>query len=278
VSFVPMPQSPIRLLALDVDGTLLNGARQITPATQRALECVAERGVKIVLASARSPRSLLPILRTIVGEGYLVAYGGGLISHVQSDGAHCLAEKRLALASAQTMVRRALLRNISVGWFVGDDWFISEWNPLLRQEAGLVDMQPHLEPELDVFDQAPHKLQCMVDSVEGMYRLQVLRAELPEDCIGQFSHRTYLEIVPRGVDKAQGLRELGAYLGIGLNEMAALGDGENDLEMLREVGCGIAMGNASRLVRRAARWVTETNERDGVAVAVERMLREGLIG
>jgi len=92
---------------------------------------------------------------------------------------------------------------------------------------------------------------------------------------GQFSLAHYLEITHQGVDKATALLALGQQLGITPAEMVAVGDGENDLAMLRLVGLGIAMGNAPPSVQTAADWVTDTNNRDGVAIAIERLQATG---
>jgi Cof subfamily protein (haloacid dehalogenase superfamily) len=92
-----------------------------------------------------------------------------------------------------------------------------------------------------------------------------------------FSKPNYLEIVPIGVDKAKALVKLANSLGIELSQVAALGDGQNDIEMLREAGLGIAMGNASDAVKSAADWITGTNDEDGVAQAVRRLVSSGLV-
>ena len=87
----------------------------------------------------------------------------------------------------------------------------------------------------------------------------------------------YLEIVPIGVNKAKALAKLAITLGVELSQVAALGDGLNDVEMLREAGLGIAMGNAPEAVKSAADWITGTNDEDGVAQAVRRLVTNGLI-
>ena len=100
---------------------------------------------------------------------------------------------------------------------------------------------------------------------------------LTGDCTGQFSYETYLEIIHQGVDKATALLALGQKLGIAPSEMIAIGDMDNDIAMLRMAALGIAMGNAPMNVQEEADWVTDTNNRDGVAVAIERLKEDGWI-
>jgi len=92
-----------------------------------------------------------------------------------------------------------------------------------------------------------------------------------------FSKPDYLEIIPTGVNKAKALAQVVRTLGLELSHVAAVGDGLNDLEMLKEVGLGIAMGNAAESVKSAAKWVTGTNDEEGVAKAVARLISERLV-
>ena len=91
-----------------------------------------------------------------------------------------------------------------------------------------------------------------------------------------FSKSNYLEIIPPGVNKAKAVAELAQTLGVELSQVAALGDGENDVEMLKEVGLGIAMGNACDDAKAAAGWLTGTNDEGGVAQAVRRLMATGM--
>lgn len=272
--------SRIHLLALDVDGTLLTNDHAISPASRSAIQALTGRGIRVVLASARSPYTLRPILAELDLEGFVIAFSGGLLCRLSHDPARLIeiiTERRLPLASAQTIVRLALSRGISVGWFVGEAWHIQAWDDTLRREASIIGMPFIAKAPLASMSEAPHKIQCMVAGADRAAELHRLRDELPADCLGQFTHETYLEIFPQGVNKADGLQLLGSQLGIELHEMAAIGDGENDIKMLQAVGLGIAMGHAPDSVRQVAAWTTSSNDEDGVALAIERIRREGRV-
>jgi len=264
----------IRLLALDVDGTLFTSNHEISEASRTAIRAATAGGIRVVLASGRGPRALRSILGQLGMEGHAIAFSGGMLctlGHKPVDSIRVIYERQLNLATAQGIMDSALARGFSVAWCVGETWHIRAWDDLLQREAQHAGMPifTHLPKE------PPHKIQCMAASAEQARELLRFRNELPPDCIGMFSNESYLEIYPEGVSKALGLQQLGELLGIGLNEMAAIGDGENDVAMLREVGLGIAMGQAAPHIQQAADWVTASNNQEGVAAAIEQMQREG---
>jgi Cof subfamily protein (haloacid dehalogenase superfamily) len=268
-------QSPrIGLIALDVDGTLLDSRHRVTEAVRRSIQAVAEAGVNVALASARGPSGLRPIAQQLGIAGYAVAFSGALLCRLgSSPPAEVLGGRRMELGPARLVARRARELGISVGWWDLEHWSVPELDGPSTLEASIIEVEPRVE-DLATLDHPPFKLQCMV-SADAIERLMALRAELPPGCAGQFSNPNYFEVFSPGTDKAHAVLELGALLGCTPREIAAIGDGENDLAMLSAVGLGVAVANARPAVRVAAAWVTTSNDEDGVAVALERMRREG---
>jgi Cof subfamily protein (haloacid dehalogenase superfamily) len=270
----------IRLLVVDVDGTLLTDDYQITTATRAAVQQVSSQGVQVVLASARSPRALRLIMAELGITGLAISYTGALICRIRPDPdmpTEVVAEQRMNLSSAHVVLRSALERGISVGWYTGDSWSIPRWDQALRRESMLTGVTPIVDPDLAHATEAPHKILAIAGDSAHMPELSLLASTLPGDCRGQFSLVNYLEITHQAVDKATALLTLGQHFGIAPAEMMAIGDGENDLAMLRLVGLGIAMGNAPATVQAIADWVTDTNNRDGVAAAIKRLQATGWI-
>ena len=269
-----------RLLVLDVDGTLLTTDYQITMATRVAVQHVISHGVQVLLASARSPGALRLIMGELGITGLAISYTGALTCRLYPD-PHILtqvvAEQRMNLSSAHLVLRRALAQGISVGWYIGDGWYIPRWDAAMHLEGTLTGVLPTVVPDLAHFTEAPHKLLCIAGDPALLPELSLLARALPQDCTGQFSYVNYLEITHQGVDKATALQALGQQLGIAPTEMVAIGDAENDMAMLRLVGLGIAMGNASLEVQAVADWVTDTNNQDGVATAIARLQATGWI-
>jgi Cof subfamily protein (haloacid dehalogenase superfamily) len=268
------PTPGIRLLALDVDGTLLNSRHEITPEVCRAIRDVAEAGVQIVLTSARGPAGLQPILRELGIRGYSVAFSGALRCRTApGEPVEPLGGERLDLADARAVVLLGRELGVSTGWWDTEAWYVDAKDGPVTYEAKVIEVEP-MVADLAALEIAPFKLQCMVP-MEGVDRLELMQDRCPLGLSASFSNPNYLEVVRLGVDKARGLARLGEAIGIALPEMAAIGDGENDLGMLKEVGIGIAMANAKPSVRAASTWVTTSNDEDGVAVAIGRLRMQG---
>jgi len=267
-----------RLLVIDVDGTLLTDDYLLMAATRTAVQQVSAQGVQVVLASARSARALHSIMGALGIMGLAICYTGALTCRISPDPhmpTEVMMEQRMNLSTSNDVLNNALERGISIGWYSGDDWYIPRWDMALRRESMLTGVPPIVEPDLAYVTEAPHKLLAIAGDPVLLPELSLLASTLPADCRGQFSLAHYLEITHQGVDKATALLALGQLLGITPAEMVAIGDGENDLAMLRLVGLGIAMGNAPPSVQAAADWVTDTNNRDGVAIAIERLQATG---
>ena len=271
-----------RLLVLDVDGTLLTDDCQITAATRTAVQKVTSKGVQVVLASARGPTALHLIMKELGIAGLTICYTGALTCQIDPDPhtptpIEVVTEQRMNLSSARIVLESALELGISIGWFTGDCWYIPSWDPTVHHESMITGVTPIVAPNLLHFNEAPHKLQAIVGEAALLPHLYMLARTLPKDCSGQFSHETYLEVTHKGVDKATALLALGRQLGIAPSEMVAIGDMDNDIAMLHMAALGIAMGNAPVNVQAEADWVTETNNRDGIAVAIEKLYASGWI-
>jgi hydroxymethylpyrimidine pyrophosphatase-like HAD family hydrolase len=212
--------------------------------------------------------------------GLTICYTGALTCRIDPDPhapIEMMAERRMNLPSALLVLGSALALGISIGWFNGNCWYIRSWDPTLRLESAITGVTPIVASNLVHFTEAPHKLQAIVGEPALLPHLYTLARTIPRDCEGQFSHESYLEVTYKGVDKATALMALGQQLGIAPSEMVGIGDRENDVTMLRQVALGIAMGNAPSTVQAEADWVTGTNNQDGVATAIERLLAEGWI-
>jgi len=270
-----------RLLALDVDGTLLTDELQITPATREAVRQVISQGVQVVLASARGPNALYSIMAELEITGLAICYTGALTCRLNPDqhasSAEVVNEQRMSLSSARLVLSKARELGISIGWFTGEHWYIPGWDLAIHHESMITGVTPTVAPDLMRFKDAPHKLQAIVGEPALLPQLHSLASVLPGDCVGQFSYETYLEIIHQGVDKATALLTLGEQLGIAPSEMIAIGDMDNDIAMLHMAALGIAMGNAPVNVQAEADWVTDTNNQDGVAAAIEKLYATGWI-
>jgi Cof subfamily protein (haloacid dehalogenase superfamily) len=265
----------IRLLAIDVDGTLLDSSHRLRARVRDSLDKLAATGVTIALATARSPQALGAILRQLSFSPRLICFSGGWIGELDAQlqmPANVTLDKRLTPSAARVIVTAALAHKIEPNIFTPSEWRVRALTPAIQAECAIVDLVPLVTPDLLAAQTKPSKIMLITGETELTDPLQAIARLIKPLCATTFSKPNYLEIIPTGVNKANALAQLTRVLGMELSQVAAIGDGLNDLEMLREAAIGIAMGNASEVVKSVADWTTGTNEEDGVALAVGRLM------
>jgi Cof subfamily protein (haloacid dehalogenase superfamily) len=264
----------VRLVALDVDGTVLTPQHTITDATRDAVADARARGVRVVLASSRSPLGLRPILNTLgLRDEWFIAYQGALVARwAGPTDLDVLHETRLESATARALEHHAETAGLSVGRYTALQWRVSRLDSTIHRESKITGERALLSSP-DQLDRAgdPHKLLLIAGTPQLLPPLDALAAHPPTGTHAVRSHRTYLEITAAGVDKAAGLTALTAHLRISPSHTAAVGDGDNDVAMFAAAGLTIAMGQASPNVQGHADYITASNAQDGVAAALSRM-------
>ncbi len=260
----------IRLIALDLDGTLTNDDKIITPLTMQALRAVQKRGVKICLASGRPPYGMRPLAEKIGGEVILLCYNGGYVEIPHADGtAELLMEKTLPeevlprLAGFQKESGFSLMTYYEDRIFTEypDDQYVavSARNNNMRV-VGLKDFVSDAPRPL-------HKCLMVGDPARRQQWEDRMREAIPELYI---CHSTpyFIECLPKGIDKGPALSDLAAHLGIDMADVMTFGDSNNDASMLKMAGTGIAMGNAEDKVKAVADYTTASKNDDGIAISL----------
>jgi Cof subfamily protein (haloacid dehalogenase superfamily) len=260
-----------KLLAFDVDGTLLTNSHSVLPSTKQALRQLVQDGHHIVLATARPPKSVVRIGAQLEIEHTIsIALNGAMIIRDNMILWEMPMERSAVEEVIQEARRRGLHANIMAGW----DWFVEAPSPWCDQEAAIVEFQPKMLADL-LADSVPnaHKVLFMGDPNSiAAYRQWANSRKLP--LYISLSKPTYCEIVSEGVSKAHALQEVANILHIPLADVIAFGDGENDMEIVKMAGVGVAMGNAMPEVLAVADLVTKSNNDDGIYYA---LLELGLI-
>ncbi|MDR3514520.1 MAG: Cof-type HAD-IIB family hydrolase [Azospirillaceae bacterium] len=267
---------PISVLALDVDKTVLNNDHEMPAAVQDAITRVRNAGALVVFASGRSPAAMRTAIRPHDGRETIIAYNGAWVGDIggQPDDSHLrYGENRLSVAAARQVVTAARSHGIAIGWYVDETVYLDGATALFTAELAITGESSRIT-DLGTLSIAPHKLLAIGDPDQDLTNLAAALAPISA---ARFSASHLLEISAPGVSKANGLAAFCQHLGLALSHVAAIGDAENDLEMIRAAGIGIAMGNAIASVKEAARWVTATNDEAGVAVAIDRLFAENLI-
>lgn len=268
----------IHLVALDMDGTLLDGQKKVSPRTLQALRTLKEKGIPAAFATGR-PLAEVVIYPELMG---LVPYGvltsGAMVMHM--DSGKIIREDTIPLPAALSALRLArqedvvphlMTRRHSV-CLAEDiekmaDHHMAVYTPMYRA----VCVKPSsMEDYLISHGDELLKFNFYHTSIQARERSERRMKELPL----QLVHAEYssLECTAPGVAKDEGIRRLCAYLGTTAEHALALGDSDNDTAMLKACGASVAMGNAPESVQSAARFVTDDNDHDGAAAAIERFL------
>lgn len=260
------------MVFLDIDGTLLDSQNQVSENTQKLLKRLEKKNIPIVLCSARSPSGVKQISKLINIRGPYVCYGGSLILDADDS---ILGECGIPLTNAIAIKKRISEQfpNVRVSTYLYDVWLTDEMeSEEIRNEMAITECIPlvsPLEAAASGIDHV-HKLLC-IGSVSDIAQLRQYGARNFPEVEFVLSKPTYLEIVPRGIDKGSALDIVCRHYHVAPSESIACGDSFTDIPMLENAGLGIAMGNAAELVKRSANRVTASNDEEGVYIALKNL-------
>lgn len=265
-----------KLLVLDVDGTLLNDEREISKRTLAALLKVQQMGVRIVLGSGRPTYGLMPLAKTLeLGNygGFVLSYNGCQI--IKAQNGEILFERRINPEMLPYLEKKARKNGFAIFTY-HDDTLITDSpdNEYIKNEALLNNLKIIKEDEFSTaIDFAPCKCMLVSDKEKALIGLEQHWEKRLAGTLDAFRSEPYfLEVVPCGVNKANTLGALLEHLGVTREEVIAVGDGVCDVTMLQLAGMGVAMGHSQDSVKVCADYVTASNEEDGVALAVEKLI------
>ena len=265
-----------KLLVLDVDGTRLNDEREISKRTLAALLKVQQMGVRIVLASGRPTYGLMPLAKTLeLGNygGFVLSYNGCQI--IKAQNGEILFERRINPEMLPYLEKKARKNGFAIFTY-HDDTLITDSpdNEYIKNEALLNNLKIIREDEFSTaIDFAPCKCMLVSDKEKALIGLEQHWEKRLAGTLDAFRSEPYfLEVVPCGVNKANTLGALLEHLGVTREEVIAVGDGVCDVTMLQLAGMGVAMGHSQDSVKVCADYVTASNEEDGVALAVEKLI------
>ncbi|HNR99635.1 MAG TPA: HAD family hydrolase [Planctomycetota bacterium] len=249
-----------------MDGTLVGDDRAIPPVNIAALRAARARGAAVALASGRMTACIEPFFDGLGIDGPVMAYNGALLRAERQAARAVLFHRPLRADVVTRLIDFAVSRGLQLNVYCDDvlyghdDPALAPFRAIYSERTGAVYELADLRR---LRGRGASKAIFVVDP-EERERLYARWAPLVD---GEASVcRTdpeYLEFMGPGINKGSGLPALAAYLGIGLDEIAAMGDGDNDLEMVRRAGAGIAVANAKDGVKRAARFVTRATAAEG---------------
>ena len=273
----------IKMIGLDLDGTLLTDRKEFTDRSKRALRTAIDRGIVVLIATGRPLTGIPEEIRNFPGMRYALTSNGAKVMDVWENRVvdeHLLSAK-LAEKALEICGKYDTLQEV---YYDGVSYAPEDKRDLIPRYHKNPNMWEYMRKTRtwveDIF-------RMVRESGRGLDKIQMLFADMEErteawrelseveglELVGSLGYN--IEINAAGVNKGAGLVSLGRLLGIRREEIMACGDGDNDLLMLKEVGFGVAMANAEEEVKKAADYITLSNEEDGVADAIEKFALRG---
>ncbi|MBQ9170799.1 MAG: HAD family phosphatase [Bacteroidaceae bacterium] len=260
----------IRFIATDLDGTLLTSNKTITPYSREVFIEAQKRGLTIILASGRPLYSILPFAQQLDLQkygGYIIAYNGSLVWDCATG--KVIQEQTIPLQLLPELVA-AVGEDFHIHGYKAGSIVVQGEPDVWSKYIARANKMPLLKTDqfVQTITEPQHK--CIITGPpRKLWHLEKRINRIFETSLSAYRSESFLqEVVAKGIDKAEALRELLMKLKGRTDELMCCGDGYNDLNMLRLAGISCAPRNAKRLVKQASTFVTENNDRDGVACAV----------
>jgi len=263
-----------KLIAADIDGTLLTNDRRLTERTVEAIRAARKKGVLFTLSTGRPLQGIRRYAHLLSENVPVITYNGSVV--LTADTQEVLYSVGLPDEAALFICREALRRDVTAVAWAGNRLYARRINDDVMDYRLMTMEMPILVPDEASFtdatgDQVTKML--WIDAPDTIARyMKEMNAILPPEVKCVTSNPRYLEFMRCGVSKSAALSSAAEHLGIAREDVIAVGDGLNDLDMISWAGMGVAMGNAADAVKKAADYVTLSNEEDGLAKAIEKLI------
>ncbi|TNE97569.1 MAG: HAD family phosphatase [Deltaproteobacteria bacterium] len=266
----------LKALCTDIDGTLLNAERDLSPRLKSAVSRLPQ-DFPVILASSRMPDAMRHLLRDLNRPNEpLICYNGG---YVISGEGEVLDSVEIPLSMVSKILELSKNSSVHVSLYQGENWYEPKDDYWAQREIKNTKVQPTWksgEEVLDLLstsDSGAHKVMCMGESQEISWLYGELHFSHSEDLHLYRSKDTYIEIAPKKISKATALQLVLDHLyDFGPEHVIAFGDNYNDIDLLQKVGWGVAVENARPEVKAVAKEVTLHHKEDGVASSLERLI------
>ena len=261
-----------KLICSDIDGTLLNKDRALSKITISEVQRISP--IPFILISSRMPKAMRHLQHELGNTTTpIIAYNGGLIIH--KDG--IIQSTEINNVVLESIINKCKNTSIHVSLFHADEWFVPTMDFWADREINNTKVVPDLKPNLEVLKtwkregKGAHKIMCMGDEAEIDKLYKFLEYQFPDEIMLYRSKETYIEISHKNISKKTAIDVVleHCYPSLSMANVVAFGDNYNDIEMLKAVGLGVAVGNANYDVLKVAKVITDTNINDGVAKAIK---------
>lgn len=265
-----------KLLAIDIDGTLLNDQKEITKEVNEAIQVARMMDVKVILCTGRPIIGIHPFieaLRLNEREEYVVTFNGALVQNTITN--EVVSQTSLTYQDLKIIYDLSLNVSSHMHFFDSDKLYTpnKDIHRYTVYEAASNNIPVHY---VDIDQVSKDIMIPKIMFIEEPERLEKVITAIPDSFKERYamvkSAPFFLEILHHSVSKGNAVRQVAERLGIRREEIICIGDGDNDLSMIQYAGCGVAMANATRRVKEAAQFITLSNNENGVAYALEKLV------
>lgn len=268
----------IKLVALDLDGTLLDSRKNLSARNLQTLKACISKGIYVVPATGRTIMGIPEELKQLPGIRYAITLNGGVLMDLKEN--RSVDERKLDYGAALEILD--VVRNFHVmydayidGIGISESRFYDHMDEYCIPEViqNLVRLTRNVVPNIEDYIRRSavpvEKINLYCSSLDDRKTIRELLSDR-KDIIITSSLENNLEINALGATKGEGLSRLAEHLGLKIEETMACGDGENDLTMIQTAGIGVAMANGEEELKKLADYITAANDEDGVAMAIEK--------
>lgn len=264
----------IKLIALDIDGTLLNSSYEVSKANREAILQAEKKGIYVILATGRMYRSANHFAEYFNSNMPIITYNGAMIREFNYG--KILVEQNMPIDMVRPMYETTQKYNLSVNFYINDNLYANEGHKFIKDYAQHIKVPYKMLKDRDIFKLIDQENIIKMVAVEDEKVLdKFLAAEydrFKDDLYLVKSLPFFLEIAHKGTNKGTALKALGEVLDIKPEEMLAVGDNLNDKEMLEYVGNPVIMENGHEDLKSKGYFLTKSNDEDGVAFAISQFI------
>ena len=261
-----------KLLALDVDGTLLNSEGEVTDKTVKSIREIVDKGVLVLICTGRPTQGTVELFEKLSLKMPVITYNGAKIVNLNTGA--ILHEQNLRGIDIKKIVEIGEELKTTIIVWAKNQLYSNAMNDNVIAYKKLSGVEPIvIDNYEDIIQQGATKV-LWIDEVEKIAEFQrLLDTRLDADVNYCTSKPYYLEFIDKTVSKGRALSIICDKYKIKREEIIAIGDGQNDITMLEFAGVGVAMGNSSKEVKDKADYITATNDEEGIALAIDKYFR-----
>jgi Cof subfamily protein (haloacid dehalogenase superfamily) len=261
------PKDPVDLLVSDVDRTLLTHDYVLLTQVIEALAQLQQAGVKIVLASARSPEALRPYALKLGVTDLAICFNGGWIGNLDSGAS--ISTTTIDRSDALAVMDTAARLRLAALWYEGGRVYTLEQSQLAEREVAVTGEKLSMAGRLSDLPGEPGKIMCVRANPDNSFSFDSMHEQFSPNLSVARSHWRLLEIGPQHVSKRVAIERVAQQLGVKRDNCGAAGDAENDLQMLQWAATAITVGNAIDDIKRVADFIGPSCDEGGMAVAAK---------